>query len=233
MIRTDDIQVIAFDADDTLWDCQSYFDGVEQRLAELLEPYCAAPREELFKTESANMADLGFGSKAFTISVIETALRMGGDRLTAKQLQDLLDCCRGLLRLPATPLPGVEPTLRRLRAQNRWQMVVFTKGELLDQQNKLHRSGLADLFSHVEITSNKTPQTFLRLCDLLRVAPRHWLMVGNSLRSDVAPALEVGAAAAYIPFHLTWQMEQTTDIQHDRLVQLKSFSDLLPLLGVS
>ena len=163
------LRVIAFDADDTLWDCQGHFEEVEEHLYRLIAPYCDNPKRELFDTESANMEDLGYGCKAFTISIIETALRVGGDHLTAAELADLLSHSKSLLHLPATPLPGVVETLKKLREYfsdgDTVRMVVFTKGELQDQENKLRRSGLLRYFDDVEITSDKTQREFLALCE--------------------------------------------------------------------
>jgi putative hydrolase of the HAD superfamily len=115
MMMTEKIQVIAFDADDTLWDCQGYFEEVENHLYRLIAPYCEDPKQELFKTESGNMADLGYGCKAFTISILETAIRIAGNDLSVVQLDELLQDCKRLLHLPATPLPGVEDTLKELQ----------------------------------------------------------------------------------------------------------------------
>ena len=230
MINLNDIRVIAFDADDTLWDCQSHFEAVENHLYSLIAPYCETPAKELFQTESGNMADLGYGCKAFTISIIETALRVAGDRLSAEQLSDLLSHSKSLLHLPATPLPEVEETLQRLQAYP-YRLVVFTKGELQDQENKLHRSGLARYFSHVEITSNKTEQEFQQLCEHLDILPSQLLMVGNSLKSDIAPALTIGASAIHIPFHVTWQLEHSEDIEHERLVKITHFNEIISTLN--
>lgn len=233
------IKVIAFDADDTLWDCQSHFEHVEQQLYELIAPYCDNPARELFLTESGNMADLGYGCKAFTISIIETALRVGGCSVTTDQLSALLQSCKRLLHLPATPLPGVESTLRQLRARtcelrdeandDAFRMVCFTKGELQDQENKLKRSGLIGYFDDVEITSDKSQREFLALCEHQRIHPSELLMVGNSLKSDMAPALAVGAWAVYIPFHVTWQLEQHEEFDHERMFRIDNFSQLLDL----
>ncbi len=220
-------KVIAFDADDTLWDCQSHFEEVEEHLYRLISPYCANPKHELFVTESGNMADLGYGCKAFTISVVETALRVGGSHLSADELSALLAHSKSLLHLPATPLPGVEQTLRQLREQlDDVRMVCFTKGELQDQENKLQRSGLLPYFDDVEITSDKTQREFVALCEHQGIHPSELLMVGNSLKSDVAPALAVGAWAIHIPFHVTWQLEHYEDFDHERLIKLDSFSEL-------
>ena len=235
------IKVIAFDADDTLWDCQGYFEEVEEHLYSLIAPYCENPKQELFKTESGNMADLGYGCKAFTISILETAMRVAGNDLTVCQLDDLLQDCKRLLHLPATPLSGVEQTLKTLRRKieeesdlspltsylSPRKLVCFTKGELQDQENKLKRSGLLKYFDDVEITSDKTQREFLALCEHQQIHPSQLLMVGNSLKSDCAPAIAIGAWAIHIPFHVTWQLEHFEDIDHERLIKIEKFSDIL------
>ena len=237
-------KIIAFDADDTLWDCQSHFEEVEEHLYSLIMPYCENPKQELFITESGNMADLGYGCKAFTISIIETALRIAGNDISATQLSELLAHCKRLLHLPATPLPEVEETLKKLRAKIEessdddsklsslhsplsTKLVVFTKGELQDQENKLKRSGLLQYFDDVEITSDKTQREFLALCDHQQIHPSQLLMIGNSLKSDIAPALAIGAWAIHIPFHVTWQLEHFEDIDHERLIKIEHFSEIL------
>ena len=230
MIDLNNIRAIAFDADDTLWDCQSHFEAVENHLYRLIAPYCEVPAQELYKTEAGNMADLGYGCKAFTISIIETALRVAGEHLSAAELSDLLSDSKSLLHLPATPLLEVEETLQRLQAYP-YRLVVFTKGELQDQENKLKRSGLAKYFSHVEITSDKSEVEFQQLCQHLDILPSQLLMVGNSLKSDIAPALAVGASAIHIPFHVTWQLEHFEDIEHERLVKISHFNEILHILN--
>ena len=237
---TEKIKVIAFDADDTLWDCQVYFEEVENHLYTLIAPYCENPKQELFKTESGNMTDLGYGCKAFTISILETAMRIAGNDLSVTQLDELLQDCKRLLHLPATPLPGVEETLEELRERiheshlsplpsnlSSLKLVCFTKGELQDQENKLKRSGLLRYFDDVEITSDKTQREFLALCEHQGIHPSELLMIGNSLKSDCAPALAIGAWAIHIPFHVTWQLEHFEDIDHERLLKIEKFSDIL------
>ena len=226
---THKIKVVAFDADDTLWDCQSHFELVEQRLYQLISPWTDHPADELLATERKNMADLGYGSKAFTLSVLETAMRVSHNTIPAASLSELLTLGHQLLHLPATPLPGVEETLAALKGS--YRMVVFTKGELQDQENKLHRSGLDHYFDDVEITSNKTQHEFLALCRHQDIHPTELLMVGNSLPSDIAPALAIGAQAVHIPFHVTWQLEHTEDFDHPRLTKIKQFNQLLQLLA--
>ena len=240
-MMTEKIKVIAFDADDTLWDCQGYFEEVENHLYRLIAPYCENPKKELFKTESGNMADLGYGCKAFTISILETAMRIAGNDLSVTQLDELLQHCKRLLHLPATPLPGVVETLETLRCRieeesdlspltshlSPLKMVCFTKGELQDQENKLKRSGLLKYFDDVEITSDKTQREFLALCEHQGIHPSELLMIGNSLKSDCAPALAIGAWAIHIPFHVTWQLEHFEDIDHERLIKVDKISDIL------
>jgi len=226
------ISLIAFDADDTLWDCQGHFEQVMQHLYDELSPWVdrETATAELFATERKNMPLLGFGVKAFTLSMLETAMRVSQQQMPVSTLHAILQQCYALLSFPTTPLPGVAETLRRLRDEGRWRMVVFTKGELQDQENKLRRSGLMPLFDDVEITSDKTQHEFQQLCEHQQVHPSQLLMVGNSLKSDIAPALAIGAWAIHIPFHVTWELEHTDTFEHPRLTSIDHFSDLLPLL---
>ena len=167
-------------------------------------------------------------------------MRVAGNDLSATTLEQLLSHCKQLLHLPATPLPGVEQTLRMMRTKlcedatpdSKVRFVCFTKGELQDQENKLKRSGLLQFFDDVEITSDKTQREFLALCEHQRIHPSQLLMVGNSLKSDIAPALAVGAWAVHIPFHVTWQLEHFDDIDHERLIKISQFSELPGHLGL-
>ena len=233
------IKVIAFDADDTLWDCQGHFEKVMQHLYDELTPW--VDREtaamELFATERKNMYLLGYGVKAFTLSMLETAMRVSRHEMPTATINDILQRCYGLLQFPCPPLPEVEETLKVLRERSlpnggRYGrgLVVFTKGELLDQEHKLERSGLAKYFDHVEITSDKGEKEFLDLCRKLDIRPDELLMVGNSLKSDIAPALAIGAWGVYIPFHVTWQLEHHEHFEHERMVQIDHFGQLLEYL---
>lgn len=156
-------------------------------------------------------------------------MRVGGSHLSIDELNGLLKDCKSLLRLPATPLKGVAETLEKLQ-DSPYKLVCFTKGELQDQENKLRRSGLGKFFDHVEITSNKSEKEFLELCRHLNIEPQELLMVGNSLKSDIAPALAIGAQAVHIPFHVTWQLEVHEDFEHERMVKIERFEELLQLL---
>ena len=235
------IKVIAFDADDTLWDCQGHFEKVMQHLYDELTPW--VDREtaamELFATERKNMYLLGYGVKAFTLSMLETAMRVSRHEMPAATINDILQQCYGLLQFPCPPLPEVEETLKALREESishegrfggDYSLVVFTKGELLDQEHKLERSGLAKYFDYVEITSDKGEKEFLDLCRKLNIRPDELLMVGNSLKSDIAPALAIGAWGVYIPFHVTWQLEHHEHFEHEHMVQIDHFGQLLEYL---
>jgi putative hydrolase of the HAD superfamily len=227
--------VLAFDADDTLWDCQSWFDDVERRCCELLSPWATAREvsEELVNTERKNLSLTGYGTKAFTLSLIENAVRVTHEQLTGDIIQQLLDMGKELLEFPTTPLPEVEETLKRLAEQRRYRLVVFTKGELMDQESKLQRSGLEQYFSHMETVSNKTEREYRQLCENLGVAPEQTVMIGNSFRSDIAPALAAGAWAVHIPYHVMWQHEVIDDFDHRRMFRIDKFSKLIDLLKIS
>ena len=231
-MKTNRLKVVAFDADDTLWDCQGHFERVMQQLYDELTPW--VDREtaalELFATERKNMRLLGYGVKAFTLSMLETAMRVSHCEMPASTIEHILQQCYGLLEFPCTPLPEVEHTLSRLHHDG-WKLVVFTKGELLDQQHKLERSGLQHYFDHVEITSDKGKDEFRQLCRKLEVDPTELLMVGNSLKSDIAPALAVGCKAIYIPFHVTWQLEHHEHFEHPDMVQIEKFGEILKIIG--
>lgn len=233
MKRFDNVRAIAFDADDTLWDCQSHFDRVEHRYCELLSAYgnSDAISAALFETESGNMADLGYGCKAFTISLVENAIKVSRGRVSGATIAEIISLGKSLLRLDATPLDGVAETLERLHDADRYRLAVFTKGELLDQENKLHRSGLWRWFDHVSIVSNKNEQAYLSLCRALAVSAGELVMVGNSFKSDIAPALAVGCKAVHVPFHTMWKHEHMEAFTHDNLRtinNLRELTDLLP-----
>lgn len=231
--KWENIRVLAFDADDTLWDCQSWFDDVERRCCKLLSPWATAREvsEGLFATERKNLSLTGYGTKAFTLSLIENAVRVTQGQLTGDIVGQLIDMGKELLLFPTTPLPEVEATLEQLSQSRCYQLVVFTKGELLDQENKLKRSGLEQYFSHVETVSNKTEAEYRQLCENLDVAPEQTIMIGNSFRSDIAPALTAGAYAVHIPYHVVWELEKSEEFPHERLQKITHFNEILELLS--
>lgn len=226
------IKAIAFDADDTLWALQNYFEDVEHEYCELLAEYGKEKdiSAALFETESKNMADLGYGCKAFTISLVENAVKVSHGKVEANVIAQIVDLGKSLLHLDAKPLEGVEKTLACFREMKKYKLAVFTKGELMDQENKLWRSGLQRYFDVVTIVSDKTPKAYHRLCRELDVTPDELVMVGNSFKSDIAPALKIGASAVHIPFHTTWAHEKTEEFEHPKLRRISRFEELLDIL---
>lgn len=224
-------EVIAFDADDTLWSNEPHFRDTENRYIGLLAKYDAPEHisAALYRTETANMELLGYGAKAFTISMLETAVQIAGERLTARETAQIVEWGKSLLRIPILPLEGVRETLEKLKERNRYRLVVATKGDLLDQESKLERSGLADCFEHTEVMSDKGEKEYARLMARLGVSPDRFVMVGNSLRSDIRPVLALGGYAVYIPFEVTWEHEKAEPFEHPRLRQLSRFEELAGL----
>lgn len=224
-------KVLAFDADDTLWDCQSFFEEVEREYCRFLAPYGDEETisSEFYKIEMGNMQDLGYGTKAFVISLLENALRVSNYRLTARETERIIEMGRALLYLPATPLPGVVQTLAEIRSRSRYRMVLFTKGDQLEQENKLMRSGLRDFFDDVVIVSEKVRGEYTALCRRFNVAPDGLVMIGNSFKSDIEPALAAGCRAVHIPFHVIWKFEHADTFEHERLTTLTQFDELASL----
>lgn len=226
------IKAIAFDADDTLWDNETHFLEVEKDMCALLAEYGNEQTisKSLFATEMANMEDYGYGAMAYTLSLVENAIKVSNGKIDANRIARIMELGRSLLHLKATPFEGVEETLIQLKTSKRYQLVLFTKGELLTQEHKLQRSGLLPYFDHVVIVSDKQEQQYIDLCKTLGVKPEELLMVGNSLKSDVLPALNIGAWAVHIPYEVMWQHEVIDDFEHCRMFQLNQFSELQKLL---
>lgn len=174
-----------------------------------------------------NLECLGYGAKAFTISMVETALRVSGQKISAEKIQQIILLGKSLLQMPIELLPSVEETLKALKEQGDYRLVVATKGDLLDQERKLQRSGLMPYFDHIEIMSDKTEKEYTRLLQVLQVAPEEFLMIGNSLKSDIKPVLAIGGYGIYIPFEVMWQHEVVDTFNHPRLKQMKNLMELL------
>ena len=205
------INVIAFDADDTLWHNESLYNMTQSRFAELLAPY--HPPEEveqrLYETEMRNLNFYGYGVKSFTLSMIETAIELSEGRICGKEIQEIINFSRWMLNEPIELLDGVEQTV--ISMSKKYTLMVITKGDLFDQESKVARSGLANYFAHVEIVSEKTPDVYRALLEKYDIAPEQFLMAGNSLPSDVLPIVEIGGQAVHIPYHITWQHETVAD----------------------
>lgn len=225
------IQVIGFDADDTLWVNETYFLETEQKLRLLLAPYVDADTvsEELFRTESRNMPLYGYGVKAYILSVLETAIRITRGKVPASVLEQILALGKEQLTKPVELLDGVEETLNAL--VGRYRLIVVTKGDLLDQEQKLRRSGIEHLFHHVEIMSDKTDREYRLLLRHLDIRPDEFLMIGNSVRSDILPPLQLGSYAVHVPYHTTWAHEKVDEpVINPRFFTVDSLWEVISLL---
>ena len=226
------LKIVAFDADDTLWENEPLFRHAERIVADSLSEYGSFEHisDELYKVEFKNMEDYGFGAKAYTLSMIENAVNLSGGKLTGEQVMLIIESGRNILHNPATPLPGVEETLTALKEDGRYRLVLFTKGELHDQERKIKRSGLGKYFSHIEIVSNKSQREYSILCDRLGIRPDELMMVGNSFKSDIEPVLQLGGWGIHIPFEVLWKLEHTEEYDHHRLFRADSFNDIQSIL---
>lgn len=203
--------VVALDADDTLWHNETLFTATQTHFRELLVQYRDAEwiDRRLYETETRNLRHFGYGVKGFTLSMIETAIELTDGQIAGAEVQRIIDLGREMLGAPVELLDGVAETVAALAET--YRVVLVTKGDLFDQESKLARSGLGEAFSAVEIVSEKDARTYAAVMRRQRVEPARFVMVGNSLRSDVLPVLEAGGAAVYVPYHVTWQHEQVAD----------------------
>lgn len=224
--------VIAFDADDTLWVNEPYFQEIEQVFCRRLGDFAPEQTvsEQLFLTEMRNLEMYGYGAKGFTLSMIETAINISKGEITAGFVADIIKLGRSLLTRPIELLDGVAEVLPVLYAK--FRLVLATKGDLLDQQRKLDRSGLSGWFHHIEIMSHKTEDDYRRLMDNLGVEPGGFLMVGNSVKSDVQPVVAAGGHAVWIPYHTTWKHEEVAAVHPKGYIELHSLYQLPALLGI-
>ena len=202
------IDVIAFDADDTLWLNEDYYLDVHQRYFGLLTAYHETEwiERRLYETEVKNLAHFGYGAKSFTLSMIETAIELSEGRISAAEIQQIIEMGKEILTTPVELLDGVAETLLALVED--YELMVVTKGDLLHQETKIAQSGLGDLFRWAEVVSEKDPATYSRIVARYGIAPERFLMVGNSLKSDVLPVLAMGGQAIHIPYQTTWAHER-------------------------
>jgi putative hydrolase of the HAD superfamily len=210
-------EVIAFDADDTLWHNERLYIDAQTRLKQLLAQYHSPAwiEDRLYQTEMRNLQHFGYGIKAFALSMIETAVELTEGRIAGRDIQTIIDSARAMIAADVELLEHVDDTLALL-AQSHTLMVI-TKGDLRDQELKIARSGLMPHFQQIEIVSDKRREDYQRLLDRHSIAPDRFLMVGNSLRSDILPVLELGGSAVYIPYQLTWAHEAAELPAADRI----------------
>jgi putative hydrolase of the HAD superfamily len=235
MIYKSEIKIIGFDADDTLWVNEPYFQDTENLFCELLSGYMLPEQtsQELLKTEMENINLYGYGAKSFILSMVETALRISNNQVSQEKINKIISLGKELLSKPIVLLDGVQQVLAHLH-QKGMKLIVASKGDLLDQERKLSKSNIEKYFHHVEIMSDKKESDYLKLLSHLEINPENFLMIGNSLKSDIIPVLNIGGSAIHIPYHITWQYEKAEDtVAHIKnFVKVEQISDVLKILSI-
>ena len=224
-------KIIAFDADDTLWHNEPYFDEAQERFCQLFQDY-ASSQEILgliLNHQVKNLPLYGFGIKAFTLSMIETALQLTNNKISGNGIEKIIKIGKDLLQKPVELLPNVEDVLKKLHGK--YKLVVATKGDLKDQHRKLHDSGIGHYFHHIEVLSDKTELDYEKMFGRLECKAQDILMIGNSLKSDVLPILNLGGFGIHIPYHTTWEYEKIDfEIEHENFLALANVKDVLTVL---
>ncbi len=225
------LKVIAFDADDTLWVNEPYFRETEEKFYAMFQDYLPVHTvaRELFRTEIENLTLYGYGIKGFILSMIETAIRISDKKIPVEVVEKIINYGKDLLEKPVELIDGVEEVLKEL--QGRYKLVCATKGDLLDQHRKLHKSGLGHYFHHIEIMSDKKEIDYQKLIKRLDIKPEEFLMIGNSLKSDALPVVNIGGHAIHVPFHITWEHERIEgNIEHPNFRQAATIRHVIELL---
>ena len=232
-INYQNIKVIGFDADDTLWVNETYFREAEKTFANLLSKYETPNKidQELFRMEIDNLPLYGYGVKAFTLSMVESALELSNHNISTKTIEAILNIGKDMLNKPVELLDGVEEVLKAL--SKKYRLILASKGDLLDQERKLEKSGLTDYFHHIEVLSDKKEANYSKLLNHLDINPSEFLMIGNSLKSDVLPLVNIKAHAIHVPFHTTWAHEEVTEKEKNGKAYktISSLTSLLKLLN--
>lgn len=222
-------KVIAFDADDTLWHNEPYFEEAQEKFSELFQNYASKQElaQQVYLHQVKNLPMYGFGIKAFILSMIETAITITNHQLPEKVLEQILKIGKDLLEKPVELLPEVEKVLKELNGD--YKLIVATKGDLKDQHRKLHDSGIGHYFHHIEVMIDKMEIDYQKMLQRLEIDPEYFIMIGNSLKSDVLPVLEIGGTGIHIPYHTTWAYERIDfEIQHSKFWSLQSIDELIP-----
>ena len=225
--------LIAFDADDTLWHNETLYTMTQERFKRLLAPYHDGEivDQELYETEMRNLAHYGYGIKAFTLSMIETAIELTDGRIGGVEIRQIINFAHEMLRAPVRLMEGIEEVLATLSVD--YRLMVITKGDLIDQETKIASSGLAGYFDLVEIVSNKRPETYAALLTKHQAPAERFLMIGNSLPSDILPVLAIGGRSVYIPYPSTWAHEIIDEetVSHEPYIKLEDVRQLPELLA--
>lgn len=226
------IKVVGFDADDTLWVNETYYREAEQKFAKLLSAYETANKidQELFKKEMENLEMYGYGIKSFILSMVESAIEISNNSIPNAVIQDILNIGKTMINKPVELLNGVEEVLKTLSLK--YRLILVTKGDLLDQERKLENSNLVKYFHHIEVLSDKKEENYSKLLNHLDINPSEFLMVGNSLKSDVLPLINIKAHAIHVPFHTTWEHELVNEEETNGKVYktIHSINEVLQLL---
>jgi putative hydrolase of the HAD superfamily len=230
ILNSTNIKTIAFDADDTLWRNEEIFIHAQDEFIKLLTPYHKEDyiRSHLGAVQIENLENFGYGIKGFTLSMIETAITLTEGRVTGSEIHEIIQLAKCMLSSPVELLPNVESVLSHLKGK--FQLFVITKGDLLDQESKLARSGLADYFDAIEIVSDKNANAYEQILQRHNVSADHFLMVGNSMKSDILPILDIGAQALHVPYHSTWAHEEVESEVLVNYPQLESLTDISEIM---
>lgn len=224
-------KTIAFDADDTLWHNEPYFDEAQAKFCELFQDF--ASKQEILQLilnhQVTNLPLYGFGIKAFTLSMVEAALELTNHQINGNSIEKIIAIGKDLLQKPVELLPNVTEVLEQLKGKHK--LVVATKGDLKDQHRKLHDSGLGAYFHHIEVMSDKTDLDYQKMLHRLECEPKDFIMIGNSLKSDVLPVLNIGGTGIHIPYHTTWEYEKIDfEIKHENFKSIVNLTELFEIL---
>jgi len=224
-----EIELIAFDADDTLWVNEYHYRKAEERFCALMSPWCDGEKanETLLRVEKGNLPLLGYGSKPFIISMIECGIELSGGRLTNGEILKIIEIGKQTIGQKIELYPRVKEVLTGLAIN--YPLLLATKGDLKEQESKIERSGLKKYFKYIEIMSEKNQESYLSIIERYRLKPENFLMVGNSFKSDILPVLEIGGNAIYVPSDIIWAHEVVEEVEHPNLVKIDSIEKITQL----
>ena len=227
-----DFKIIGFDADDTLWENEPFYRETEKKFCQLLSNYNSEKEimKELYKIEMSNLSSYGYGIKSFVLSMIETATKVSKNSVSTSDIDLIISLGKEMINKPVKLLVGVKEVLQELVDGN-YKLIVATKGDLLDQERKLRKSGLDGFFHHIEIMSDKKEPNYSSLLSHLDISADEFLMIGNSMKSDIIPVVSLGGWAVHIPYHTTWIHEVVDgNYSSPRFSEINQIENLLPLL---
>lgn len=224
---------IGFDADDTLWINQPNYDEIENEYCSLLSNHLSEDEvsEELYKTEMQNLPLYGYGAKSFMLSMIETAINITNNKISQHIINEIINLGKKLINKPVKLLNGVKEVLEYF-SKTGIRIILVTKGDLIDQERKLKKSKIGDFFHHIEILSDKKESDYLKLLSRLDVEPEHFLMIGNSLKADIIPVLNIGGFGIHIPYHVNWKHDIADKIEkHSNLIELENITQIIKIFN--